>query len=106
MEKNGTPISQLSHSRPIFPQSSQIPSQTCSAGLVTTESRKTTCPALKEGSRGCPAAAYRAMLRRYIRLQDFRQNWFQNWILANILSKIEGEDRSSPTFSGNTSIYS
>ena len=77
----------------------------CFSGSASRESRKTTCPALKPGSRGCPAAAYRAMLRLYIRLQDFRQNWFQNWILANILSKIEGEDRSSPTFSGSTSIY-
>ena len=78
----------------------------CSAGLVTNESRKTTCPALKEGSRGCPAAAYKAMLRLYIQLQDFRLDMAQNWFLANILTKIEGEDRSSPTFSGNTSIYS
>ena len=78
----------------------------CSAGLVTTESRKTTCPALKEGSRGCPAAAYKAMLRLYIQLQDFRLDMAQNWFLADILTKIEGEDRSSPTFSGNTSIYS
>ena len=78
----------------------------CFSGSASRESRETTYLALKPGSRGCPAAAYKAMLWLYIQLQDFRQNWFQNWILANILSKIEGEDRSSPTFSGNTSIYS
>ena len=78
----------------------------CFSGSASREPRKTTNPALRPGSRTRPAAAYRDMLWLYIQLQDFRQNWFQNWILANILSKIEGEDRSNPTFSGNTSIYS
>ena len=80
----------------------------CFSGDISSlrrESRKTTCPALKPGSMGCPAAAYRAMLRLYIRLQDFRNNWSQNWFLADILSKIQAEDRSKPTFSGNTPIY-
>ena len=69
--------------------------------MVTNESRKTTCPALKQGCRGCPAAAYKAMLRLYIQLQDFRFDMAQNWFLADILTKIQAEDRSKPTFSGN-----
>ena len=80
----------------------------CFSGDISSlrrESKKTTCPALKPGSRGCPAAAYRAMLRLYIRLQDFRENWSQNWFLANILSKIQEDVRSCPTFSRSTSIY-
>ena len=76
----------------------------CFSGLLSRESRKTTCPALKPGMMGCPSAAYRAKLRLYIRLQDFRSEWTQNWFLADVLSKIQTEDRSKPAFSGNSPI--
>ena len=78
----------------------------CFSGSASREPRKTTNPVRRPGSRTCPDAAYRDMLWLYTQLQDFRPNWFQNWILANILSKIQAEDRSSPAFSGVTSIYS
>ena len=78
----------------------------CFSGSAAREPRKTTNPVHRPGSRTCPDAAYRDMLWLYTQLQDFRPNWFQNWILANILSKIRAEDRSSPAFSGVTSIYS
>ena len=76
----------------------------CFSGLVTRESWKTTCPALKPGMMGCPSAAYRAKLKLYIRLQDFRSDWAQNWFLADVLTKIQTSDRSKPTFSVDSHI--
>ena len=91
----------------------------CFSGLLSRESRKTTCPALKPGMMGCPSAAYRAKLRLYIRPQDFpkssltlpsRLDWEPvlqqtKHSQTDVLIKIQTEVRSSPTFSGNTPIY-
>ena len=99
-----SPPSMLNHCPPLPP----LNYHPCFSGDISSlsrESKKTTCPALKPGSMSCPAAAYKAMLRLYIRLQDFRENWSQNWFLANILSKIQEDVRSCPTFSRSTSIY-
>ena len=76
----------------------------CFSGLVSRESRKATFPALKPGMMGCCGAAYRAKLKLYIRLQDFRSDRAQNWFLADVLTKIQTDDRSKPTFSGNSPI--
>ena len=65
----------------------------CFSGLVTRESRKTTCPAFKPGMMGCCGAAYRAKLKLYIRLQDFRSDMAQNWFLADILTRIQTSSR-------------
>ena len=65
-----------------------------SLALTTRESLRTTCPAFNPGLLAYCGAAYRAQLKLYYQLENFRSDTAQNWFLAKVLGKTKTSSRS------------